>query len=170
MRGFSPTSDIQRNVYSTNWVAAMHQLAMRANEPKRKLRPLLVAGILGGLLVSTLGTLELGGVAEIGHQHTAPTLVKPRPTSEAEPTSKSACTAYDVKVALSTFQPSGNSEQFQVGPIALSDVQDLGGELIYDANCESGVTASTYQVTWAKTASGWSLKKISRQPIGQPGD
>jgi hypothetical protein len=170
MRGFAPASDIRRNVYSNNWVAAMHQPGHGMSEPKRKPRPLLVSAILGFVLVSTLGMLKLGGIGEIAHQHTDPTLVKPRPTSGSEPASKSACTADDVKVALSAFEPSGNSEEFQVGPIALSDVQDLGGELIYDASCASGVTSKNYQVTWAKTASGWSLKKISRQPIGQPGD
>jgi hypothetical protein len=140
------------------------------SEPKRKPQPLLVAAIVGLVLVSTLGMLKFGDVGEIAHQHTDPTLVKSRPTSGPELASKSACTPDDVKVALSAFEPSGNSGELNVGPIALSDVQNLGGELIYDASCASEVTTKNYQVTWAKTASGWSLKKISRQPIGQPGD
>ena len=91
-------------------------------------------------------------------------------TLASEPEKNEVCSLEKLRTGLAKVDPLRLQKTAELGAVSLSELEDLGGERVYVAKCTNGGDEAVFQVVWTKSGSGWSLKKISRQPQGIPGD
>lgn len=170
VRDFESIQAIRRNRLTSNWVVALHAKEYLPKPRPRRTPSQILFVMLSGLVISGLASLWPAATAN-----------KARPGGSLPATSKHSMDSSDNKVRDSCTPDSLRRQLTDVDPtsreglevssfLSLSDAQNLGGELIYRATCRASNSSMVFQITWSKSALGWQLKKISRQPEGVPGD
>ena len=155
---------ISRNRFTSNWVASLHASthSPMSHARRRSLRILIFS--LSGLITTAFVTLWPVGS---DNKPTAGSSL-PRISKHSMDTSDHSlgvsCSIDGLWRHLLDVDPTSADGLEASGLVTLSDEQNLGGELIYRANCQEANSSVVFQVTWSKSSTGWKLKKISRQP------
>ena len=85
-------------------------------------------------------------------------------TPASKPEKNDVCSLEKLRTGLANVDPLRLQKTAELGSVSLNELENLGGERIYVAKCKDGGDETVFQVVWTKSSSGWSLKKISRQP------
>ena len=85
-------------------------------------------------------------------------------TPASKPERNDVCSLDKLRTGLAKVGPLTLQKTTELGAVSLGELEDLGGERVYVAKCTDGGDEENFQVVWTKSSSGWSLKKISRQP------
>ena len=85
-------------------------------------------------------------------------------TPASKPEKNDVCSLEELRAYLAKVDPLILEKSEELGAVSLRELDDLGGERIYVGKCTDGGDEAYFQVVWTKSSSGWSLKKISRQP------
>ena len=85
-------------------------------------------------------------------------------TPASKPEKNEVCSLEKLRTGLANVDPLRLQKTAELGSVSLNELENLGGERIYVAKCTDGGDETVFQVVWTKSSSGWSLKKISRQP------
>jgi hypothetical protein len=170
VRDFEQIRAVRRNRLASNWVASLHAPTHSPKPQARRRPPRILIFSLSGLLIAAFVTLW--PVASDNKPKAGSSL--PRSSIHSMDSSDHnlgvSCSPDGLWRQLLDVDPTSTDGLETSGLVTLSDVQNLGGELVYRANCREAKSAVEFQVTWSKSSTGWQLKKISRQPEGVPGD
>ena len=170
VRDFEQIRAIRRNRLDSNWVASLHAQTHSLQPQARRRPPRILIYSLSGLVIAVF--VSLWPVVPDNKARAGSSLSRDsiRSSDSSDRSLGVSCSIDDLWRHLLDVDPTGADGLEASGLVKLSDEQDLGGELIYRANCREANSSVEFQVTWSKSSTGWKLKKISRQPEGVPGD
>jgi hypothetical protein len=164
VRDFESIRAIRRNRLTSNWVVSIHAPthSPKAHARRRPSRILILS--LSGLVIA--GSVSLWPVASDNKARAGSSLPRGsiRSADSSEHNLVVSCSIDGLWRELLDVDPTSADGLEASGLVTLSDEQNLGGELIYRANCRESKSVVVFQVTWSKSPAGWKLKKISRQP------
>jgi hypothetical protein len=170
VRDFESIRAISRNRLTSNWVVSLHATTL-SPKPHARRRPsrILVLSLSGLVIAASVSLWPVASDDKAGAGSSLPR-GSIRSADSSDHNLGVSCSIDGLWRHLLDVDPTSADGLEASGRVTLSDEQNLGGELIYRANCREAKSSVVFQVTWSKSPAGWQLKKISRQPLGVPGD
>ena len=137
-----------------------HTASIRPRAIKSSRKGLLAVAAAFLAVAVAVPTLISSSEVHGGYRLAVDSIVPPA----SKPDNNDVCSLEKLRTYLAKVDPLILEKSEVLRAVSLSELEDLGGERVYVAKCTDGGDEADFQVVWTKSSSGWSLKKISRQP------
>jgi hypothetical protein len=157
---------IRRNRLTSNWMVAMQLPGQEPPRPKVKRRPRRLMVLSAALTLIAAMALRTALPTSVAQSHELDSRREAQSAFTANPKPVAECSEQYLRLQLAKSEPRPPDQTVENGAFALTEIQDLGGQRIFLAQCHRGQSWAKFEVVWSKSSKGWHLKQISRQPTG----